>query len=66
MIYVKRLERLEDNRLVAEKLKETGNVEWWREYGVLLRSKEKNSYFKSNPFTIQVWSPLKSLNPHRL
>ena len=36
----KRLEGLEDNRLVkivAEKLKDAGNVGWWREYGALQR-----------------------------
>ena len=36
----KRLEGLEDNKLVnivAEKLKDAGNVGWWGEYGALQR-----------------------------
>ena len=39
-MYGKRLEGLEDNRLVkiaAEKLKDVGNVGWWGEYGALQR-----------------------------
>ena len=38
LMYGKRLEGLEDNRLVkivAEKLKDAGNVGWWGEYGAL-------------------------------
>ena len=41
LLYGKRLEGLEDSRLVkavAEKLKEAGNVGWGEEYGVLLRT----------------------------
>ena len=40
LMYGKRLEGLEDNRLVkivAEKLKDAGNVGWWGEYGALQR-----------------------------
>ena len=36
-IYRKRLEGLEDNRLVAEQLKDAGNVGWWGVYRVLQR-----------------------------
>ena len=40
LMYGKRLEGLEDNSLVkiiAEKLKDAGNVGWWGEYGALQR-----------------------------
>ena len=40
LMYGKRLEGLEDNRLVnivAEKLKDAGNIRWWGEYGALQR-----------------------------
>ena len=39
LLYGKRLEGLEDSRLVtvvSQKLKDAQNVGWWEEYGVLL------------------------------
>ena len=44
LLYGKRLEGLEDSRLVkvvAHKLKDAQNVGWWEEYGVLLRKYAK-------------------------